>query len=117
MKGIKRSLIGCALTLSLAGLSVAVTGSETSQADIIQNSDTVLVSETDVRLEGLSQETREWLAAEELDQRVAEAAEDNPELIGQVESLRERLIIKNSEKFVNILLAVAVARSSTQASK
>lgn len=117
------------VAFALSSLQLA---NSSNMSELIQQDETTLISSVaedqgtsssnrdvdqsvPIKTSQISAETYEWLREEGLDQRVFTEAERNPHLLKEVDDVRNRLFIKNSDKFVNILLAIAVAQNSTKA--
>jgi len=58
------------------------------------------------------EEVVKWLEDNNLAERVLKRAQSQPELLKQVAEVRNHVNLKGSEKFINLLLAIAVAKSS-----
>lgn len=130
---LRQTFLAALLLLTCVGLALSFVDIAYSYSKDIEESTVTVPTETvqqgearntlehikhDLRLE-LQNEYPEsavrWLEENDLAERVLIRAHKKPELLKQVAQVREHVNLRNSEKYVNLILAVAVAQNSRQA--
>jgi len=111
---LRQTLVWVMFFSCTAGLLLTFAEIAFSSTDIKASADEIATAEQAVVwLEG-KPELSSWLKKEGLDKRVLEKTKIRPELIRDVAQVRDHVNLRNSDKLINVLLAIEVARSSRQ---